>query len=90
MVQVTVDRVYRFTPPVNCTVGIGPEPTGRVAHDHRYAQLVGGVTYEFATNPADQYLTVLSRRDPGQMDYVDSGPKPTTAAAGTGVDGTAL
>lgn len=76
VVALAVDRVYKFTPPVNCTMGIGPEPAGRVAHDHRYAQLRGGTTYEFATNAADQFLTVLSRKDAGDLDYVNDRARP--------------
>lgn len=81
VVALTVDRVYRLTPPVDCTVGIGPEPAGRVAHDHRYAQLHAGVTYEFATNATDQYLTALSQRDPGDLDYLNNRAKPPPAGA---------
>lgn len=86
VVQVAVDRVFAFTPPADCTINIGDRPAGEVAHDCRYAQLRGGVTYRFVTSAADQYVTVLSRKDPGQLDYVDSGPKPTAIVAPVAVD----
>lgn len=76
VVALAVDRVYKFTPPVDCTLGVGPEAGGRVAHDHRFAQLLAGRTYEFVTNPADQVLTVLSRKDAGDLDYVNDRAKP--------------
>lgn len=76
VVPLVVDRVYKFTPPVSCTMGIGPEPAGRVAHDHRFAQLRAGTTYEFATNAADQFLTVLSRKDTGDLDYLNDRARP--------------
>lgn len=75
VVALVVNRVYKFTPLTDCAIGIGPEAGGRVAMDHRYAQLQAGVTYEFATSATDRHLTVLSRHDVGDLTYINDRPR---------------
>lgn len=74
-------RVYRITPTVDCSINIGPEPAGRVAHNASFAQLRAGVTYEFVTSAADVHLSGISRlaradQTPDNLDYLNNRAKP--------------
>lgn len=85
VVLLAAKRVYRFTPPSDCTINIGPEPAGKVQHNCKYAQLRAGVTYEFVTNDVDTTLSGLSRLDkadatPEKLDYINDKPAPVVAA----------